>query len=93
MLFFGKKVLLGALSFLFCVPKAAGSGLSARPTAIRFDMKARPKSFPKGVGFGLVAKPIAMEFDLQLDSQILGLTRQLDLQNAKYVGLRHQKSY
>jgi hypothetical protein len=56
-------------------------------------MKARPKSFPKGVGFGLVAKPIAMESGLQLDSQILGLTRQLDLQNAKYIGLRHQKSY
>jgi hypothetical protein len=52
-------------------------------------METRPKLLPKGVGFDLVAKPIAMESGLQLDSQIFGLTRQLDLQNAKYVGLRH----
>ena len=38
--FLVKKILLGVLFFLFSVPKAIGSGLTARP-----------KSLPTGVGF------------------------------------------
>ena len=78
---------LNALSFLFSVPKVGRSGLTARLITIGYSLEARLKSLPKGVGSGLAAGLGAIRSDLQPDPPILGLARQLDLQNTKYIGL------
>jgi len=78
---------LNALSYLFSVPKVGRSDLTARLITIGYSLEARLKSLPKGVGSGLAAGLGAIRSDLQPDPPILGLARQLDLQNTKYIGL------
>jgi hypothetical protein len=45
LLFFCQKVLLGALYFVFSVPKASRSDLAARPNAIESDSQPDPHMF------------------------------------------------
>lgn len=72
LLFFSKKLLLGALSLLFSVPKTIESGLAPRPNAIRSAYQARPKSLLTGVGSGLVTTPNVIGSCSQPDPWLLG---------------------
>jgi len=54
--FFSQKVLLGALFFLFFMPKAVRSGLVVRPT-----------SLPKDAGYGWAARYFQFYFFTPLD--------------------------